>query len=190
MIDTEKQKNLLFLLKEGEDDAFSKIYDVYWDRLYYLAYKKLNNIEAAEEIVQEVFLILWKKRHELTINNLSQYLAAMVRYSVYRYLARESQNINREIIFQNRQQMHFTIDESIENKLLMDRILELSNELPERCKLVFQYNKLQDQSLQDVAELLGISKKTAETHLTKALKTIRLGLRGFTNFCLLFSFVL
>jgi RNA polymerase sigma-70 factor (ECF subfamily) len=187
MIDIEKQKNLLFLLRKGEDEAFSEIYDIYWDKLYYLAYKKLNSLEIAEEIVQEVFLTLWKKRHELTINNLSQYLAAMVRYAVYRYLARESQSLNREIIFQNRQGMHFTIDESIENKLIMERILALSNELPEQCKLVFQYNKIEDQSLHDVAERLGISKKTAESHLTKALKTIRLGMRGFVNFYLLLS---
>lgn len=181
MIDIEKQKNLLLLLREGEADAFSEIYDVYWDRLYYLAYKKLNTTEAAEEVVQEVFLTLWKKRKELTINNLSNYLAAMVRFSVYRYLARESQSINREKKFLDGREVYFTIDESIENKLIIDKILELSNQLPERCRLVFQYNKLEDKSLQDVADLLGISKKTAETHLTKALKTIRLGMRGFMN---------
>ena len=182
MIDIEKQRNLLLLLREGEGSAFSEIYNIYWDKIYYLAYKKLNNIESAEEIVQEVFLTLWKKRKELTINNLSNYLAAMVRYSVYRHLARESQSVNREAIFLEDQEVHFTIDESIENKFLMDKILELSNRLPDRCRLVFQYNKLEDRSLQDVADLLGISKKTAESHLTKALKTIRLGMRGFMNF--------
>lgn len=178
-MDIEKQKNLLLLLKEGEGDAFSKIYDVYWDKLYYLAYQKLNNKEAAEEIVQEVFLTLWQKRKELHIDNLPSYLAAMVRYSVYRYFARESQSLNREIIFQSGQPRHFTIDSTIENKILLEKVFELSNQLPERCRLVFQYNKLEDKSIQDVAELLGMSKKTAESHLTKALKSIRTGMRSF-----------
>ena len=55
----------------------------------------------------------------------------------------------------------------------MEIILKLSNKLPEKCRLVFQYNKLQDQSLADVAEQLNISQKTAEGHLTKALRVIR-----------------
>lgn len=81
MIDIEKQRNLLFLLREGEDCDFSEIYNIYWDKNYY-AYKKFNNIECAKEVVQKVFLTLWEKPKELTINNLSNYLAAMVRYSV------------------------------------------------------------------------------------------------------------
>lgn len=182
MMDSEKHMSLLLLLKEGGEDAFSEIYDFYWDKLYYLAYQKLKDQESAEEVVQDVFLTLWRKRKELTIHNLSHYLAAMVRYAVYRALARESQSRNREIKFQNTQGVHFTIDESIENKILLEKIFELSNTLPERCRLVFQYNKLEDRSLEDVAELLGISKKTAETHLTKALKTIRLGMRSFVIF--------
>jgi RNA polymerase sigma-70 factor (ECF subfamily) len=96
MIDIKKQTNLLLLLRKGDDCAFSEIYNIYWDKIYYLAYKKLNNIESAEEIVREVFLTIWKK---LTINNLSNYLAVMIRNSVYRYLARESQSVNREAMF-------------------------------------------------------------------------------------------
>ena len=62
---------------------------------------------------------------------------------------------------------------NIDNKILLEIILKLSDKLPEKCRLVFQYNKLQDQSLADVAELLNISQKTAEGHLTKALRIIR-----------------
>ena len=184
MINFENQKKLLTLLKQGDENAFSVIYDLFWDKLYYIAYQKLSDQSEAEGVVQDVFLTLWRKREDLVIENLSSYLAAMVRYSVYRTLARQSQGRNREVVFRDRLGMHFTIDDSIGNKILLDKIFELSNELPERCKLVFQYNKLEDKSLDAVAELLNISKKTAEAHLTKALKTIRLGMRGFMNFFL------
>lgn len=182
MLESEKYFTLLELLKKGDERAFSEIYETFWEKLYFLAYQKLNDQESAEEVVQDVFLTLWRKREDLMINNLSHYLAAMVRYAVYRTIARESQSKKREMRFQDSQGTYFTIEESIGNKMLLDKIFELSNHLPERCRLVFQYNKLEDRSLDEVSELLGISKKTAETHLTKALKTIRLGLRSFLIF--------
>src|SRR5690606_18641580 len=108
-------QDLLLLLKNGDEDVFVCLYDQYWDKLYYLAFQKLRSQHTAEEIVQEVFLILWKKREELQINCLSTYLAAMVRHSVYRHLAREKATRSRESIFHGRQQQIFNIDESIEN---------------------------------------------------------------------------
>jgi len=52
-------------------------------------------------------------------------------------------------------------------------VKKLSGKLPEKCRLVFVHNKLLDQPLSQVAQTLNISSKTAEAHLTKALKLIR-----------------
>lgn len=178
----EEDQYLWELLKEGDENAFSEIYDRFWDKLYYVAYQKVRNSDVAEGLVQEVFLLLWKKREDLSINNLSHYLAAMLRYSVYRHLASEKAMREREDKFVNGQEQVAFMEDAIANKLILDKIIELSNQLPEKCRLVFQYNKLQDQSLQNVAKELNISQKTAEAHLTKALKTIRLSMRGFLHF--------
>jgi RNA polymerase sigma-70 factor (ECF subfamily) len=68
---------------------------------------------------------------------------------------------------------------------MLEGISKLSSRLPEKCRLVFIRNKLLDQPLAQVAEELHISPKTAEAHLTKALKIIR-GKLGETISCLLF----
>jgi DNA-directed RNA polymerase specialized sigma24 family protein len=65
------------------------LYSTYWKPLYFLAYKHLQSSQTAEEIVQEVFLTLWGKRAMLTIHSPGIYLAAMIRYTVYRHIARE-----------------------------------------------------------------------------------------------------
>lgn len=181
MIAGDQYPDLPFLLKGGNEESFALLYNQYWDKLYYLAFQKLRSQHAAEEIVQEVFLTLWKKREELEIKSLSSYLAAMVRHSVYRYLAKEKELKNREFIFHGRQPQSDRFDQHIENKLILKKILELSNQLPEKCRLVFQYNKLEDRSLKEVAKQLNISQKTAETHLTKALKIIRLSMRSLMH---------
>ncbi len=166
---------LTLLLQKGDESAFTQIYNNYWKKLYYIAHKLLKYTDAAEEIVQEVFLTLWKKRGALNIECINHYLGAMTRYAVYRYLSKEKQyRIKENNIALLNADAICEID--IDNKILLEIITELSNKLPEKCRLVFQYNKLQDQSLSDVAEKLNISQKTAEAHLTKALRVIRTGM--------------
>lgn len=168
---------LALLLQQGNSIAFTEIYNRYWDKLYFIAHKLLKDADTAEEIVQEVFLILWKKKETLTIHSLTQYLAAMTRYAVYRYLARDKQNkVQEQAIGVLNAEYVSEID--VDNKMLLEFILKLSDKLPGKCRLVFQYNKLQDRPLAEVAESLNISQKTAEGHLTKALRVIRANFGG------------
>ncbi|MDB5117932.1 MAG: polymerase subunit sigma-24 [Mucilaginibacter sp.] len=163
------------LLRGGDELAFTEIYNRYWDKLYYISHKLLKDTDSAEEIVQDVFLILWKKRETLTIKSLINYLAAMTRYAVYRHISKDKNSKKQENII-GLLSAEAVSETDVDNKILLEIITELSNKLPEKCRLVFQYNKLQDQSLADVAEQLNISQKTAEGHLTKALRVIRTNL--------------
>lgn len=172
---------LILLLRQGDELAFTEIYNQYWDKLYYIAHKLLKDPDAAEGIVQDVFLVLWKKREALNIQSIQSYLAAMTRYAVFRYLSREKRSRQQE----NRVGLltaNATSEIEIDHKILLEMITELSNKLPEKCRLVFQYNKLQDQSLAEVAAQLNISQKTAEAHLTKALRIIRSNVGDVLNF--------
>lgn len=168
-----KDSELVALLKDGEEGVYKEIYNRYWDKLYYIAHRMLKTQEAAEEVVQDVFVLLWKKRLALDIQSLPVYLAAMLRYEVYRYVARDKKDKVNEVAYQRTLTDHVSIDADLEHRLLLEIVENLSNQLPEKCRLVFQYVKLQDRALADVADELNISQKTAEAHLTKALKTIR-----------------
>ena len=175
-------------LKSGDEAVFALIYNRYWDKLYVAALARLNDEFQAEEVVQQVFVRLWNKKSGIQIQDLSAYLAAMTRYAVYEHLARESKLKKREKIWSlNAPETYSTVAE-IENKFLLTFIRELSNELPEKCRMVFIYNKLEDQSLADVAARMNISRKTAEAHLTKALRFIRLKLSNFLNLLVLIVF--
>lgn len=165
-------EELIHLLKNGDELSFTEIYDRYWDKLYFIAYKLLKDTSVAEEIVQEVFLTLWKKRESLLIKSISPYLAAMTRYAVYRQAA-QIKNAKRQENLLGMLNAEATLEIDIDQKNLLEIVTEMSNKLPEKCRLVFQYNKLQDMSLVEVAENLNISQKTAEGHLTKALRVIR-----------------
>jgi len=165
-------EELLSLLRTGDEAAFTEIYNRYWNKLYFLAHKHLKSATATEEIVQDVFLIIWKKRETLDIHSLSLYLAAMTRYTVYRYLAKQK-NYKEMALSGMQTEPGADREEEIDNKLLLGIIEKLSDRLPEKCRFIFIHNKLLDQPLKQVAEELNISQKTAEAHLTKALKNIR-----------------
>lgn len=172
-----KDEDLILLLRNGDKLAFTEIYNRYWNKLYYIAHRLLKDTDAAEEIVQEVFLAIWQKREKLDIESLTNYLAAMTRYAVFRFISKEKRDKEREnkiAVLNSAAVSEFNIDD----KILLEIIAELSNKLPEKCRLVFQYNKLKDQSLIDVAAQLNITQKTAEAHLTKALRIIRASVGG------------
>ncbi len=175
---------LAALMKDGEEGAFDEIYNRHWDKLFYTAHKMVKSTEIAEEITQDTFLLFWMKRETLEIQSLKPYLAAMLRYEVYRYLAKSKQAHEMEMSIKAQAVTSVSIDQEIENKLLLEIITNLTNRLPEKCRLVFQYNKLQDRSLGDICEELQISPKTAEAHLTKALKMVRANLSSAAHLLL------
>jgi RNA polymerase sigma-70 factor (ECF subfamily) len=174
--------DLLRLLQQSDSTAFQELYTRYWRKLYFLAHKRLKSAEAAEEIVQNVFLTLWRKRKTLQIEALAPYLAAVTRYAVYHFLAAEKKRLANEAVAGRRSLGVVPAVLLIDDKQLLEIVKQQANELPERCRLVFIYNKLEDQTLPEVAQRLNISVKTAEAHLTKALRLIRAKLKDHALF--------
>lgn len=167
---------LLNDLHQSKEGAFTEIFNRYWNKLFFVAHKHIKAASAAEEIVQEVFMALWQKRASLAIESLPLYLAAMTRYAVYHHLAKQKRRRDLELGFLKAEPTTNRELEYFDNRFLLEIIEKLSNELPEKCRLVFIQNKLLDIPLSQVAESLDISVKTAEAHLTKALKSMRANL--------------
>jgi RNA polymerase sigma-70 factor (ECF subfamily) len=170
---------LLRLLQQDNALAFQELYLRYWDKLFYAAHKRLKSAMAAEEIVQEIFLKLWQKRKELQIQTLPPYLAAMTRYAVYQYLSQEKRMVEKGEALSRLSGKMISGESVMDSKLLLGMIKQLTNELPEKCRLIFIYNKIDDQTLPEVAKKMNISLKTAEAHLTKALRLIRMRMGSF-----------
>src|SRR2546428_3666913 len=76
--------NLLDLMRNDDRSAFEKIYNKYWNKLYLSAYNILRNRHSAEDIVQEVFVQLWLKRHVNQVQVLQSYLFTAVRFQVFK----------------------------------------------------------------------------------------------------------
>ncbi|MCF0072930.1 RNA polymerase sigma-70 factor [Dyadobacter sp. CY261] len=178
---------LLDLMRSGHESGFTELYNRYWKTLLVIATNKTGDLDEAEEIVQDIFVSLWRRKEELKLtSSLKNYLAVSVKYRVIKSLAK--QNLKSRF-GDDRSFQYDLIDDSTQQWLefeeLQRRLSDLVAELPEKCRLVYKMSRESGYSQRQIAEELGISEKTVEAHLGKALKTLRTGLNQF-----LFSFVL
>lgn len=173
MYETLNDSELVALLKSDQEEAFTEIYNRYWERLYFMAHKRLQSPQDAKEIIQEVFLTLWQKKDSLHIESLPLYLAAMVRYAIYRHLASEERRKLHLRVVHNREAKRESAALDLDNKQLLEILTKLSNELPEKYKLIFICHKLLDRPLEEVAEQLGVSPRTAERYVSRVMEIMR-----------------
>lgn len=176
-------EELLHLLREGSKDAFEAIFNRYWNSLYRIAYARLKSHEDAEEIVQDLLASLWRKRSELLIINLNQYLFVSVKRRV---ISSIRQRITHEKYWEYYK--HFlpegtTItEEVVEYNDLNTAIEKAMQHLPEKSQQVFRLNRLQGLSIAEIAENLKMPRRTIEYHLTRSLRELRLQLKDFILF--------
>lgn len=172
---------LLDLLKSGEEEAFTEIYNRYWKRLLSIAYNICKDKSIAQEIVQDIFTCIWIKKSSLNINCLNSYLSTAVRLSVFKLIYRQKRRL--EIESQNcKDELSTMSEDQIDARFTQEYINGLVEKLPEKCQLVFKYSRNAGLSIAEISMELGISEKTVEGHLTKGLKSIRLSLKNSLNF--------
>ena len=169
---------LLDLIRSEDRSAFSQLYTRYWKKLFIVAANKIGQAEEAEEIVQDIFISLWQRRSSLQITGtLHTYLAVSVKYRVLKILSHRYQhqkysthslNVNSELSNATLELLDF--DE------LKSTLESLVAELPEKCRIIYKLSRDQGLSHRQIAENCGISEKTVEAHITKALKVLKTGL--------------
>ncbi len=182
-LDKLSDQNLLNLCREGDSAAFEELYNRYWSKLYSSAFKRVRIREIAEEIVQELFTSLWINRAKLSIHtSFENYLYTSVRYLVFAYFSKEySRKSYEEFAFDTTSIYDNSTEEAIAFNDLGRSLEKELNCLPSRCRSVFELSRKQYKSNKEIACVMGISEKTVENQLTKALKILRVNLKYLTS---------
>lgn len=173
-----EEKALLEKTAAGDKAAFKSLYDHYWDDLYALALSFLKSPDWAQDLVQDIFVKLWVKRAELpSIGQFRPYIFVMVRNGIVSALRQK------RLRDRYRQSLpgHFlaaAADSPLGGKELEGLIREAVARLPPPQDLLIRLTREQGLSHEEIAERLGMAKKTVSNNLTKALNSIRLYLRS------------
>ncbi|MBB6237938.1 RNA polymerase sigma-70 factor (ECF subfamily) [Pedobacter sp. AK013] len=166
---------LISHLQSGDQGAFTEVYRRFWDKIFAVAYHRLANQAEAEEIVQEVFLSLWKRRSNLQIKyTLNTYLSAATKYQVINKQSRGHFNKG------EKKSLEEIVEQGIDTTELWFSERELRqeldkhiNNLPLKCRLIFKMSRENYKSNAEIAEELNVSEKTVEAHITRALKILK-----------------
>jgi RNA polymerase sigma-70 factor (ECF subfamily) len=139
----------------------------------------------AEEVIQQVFLRLWEKRDSIEITGaIKSYLFAAIRNTAISNWRKETVRLEKENTAGTFRFADLTVQSPVwELERLYQQALDL---LPERCREVFVLSRQQQLKYAEIAEVMGISVKTVENQMGKALKVLHKELREYMNSVLLF----
>jgi RNA polymerase sigma-70 factor (ECF subfamily) len=163
-----------------DESAFENLFKSYYKPLCAFANRYLQEPEEAEEIVQQTFVSLWEKRSDMTINT-----------SVKSYLYRSVHNASLNRIRHNKtRQLHaaeqlsvskdsVSGEDSFHLNELQTEISRAIETLPEQCRIVFKLSRYENLKYAEIAKQLGISIKTVEAQMGKALRVLREQLRDY-----------
>lgn len=162
---------LVVLLNNNDERAFLEIYDRYKDELATHLIRLLHSSELAEEVLQEVFIMLWEKRHDMDASK-------SVPAYLYRSAINKTKNVFRKIANDNRLREEFLtycrtansniVEEWMENKEIQQLLQTLLDRLPPQQKKVYMLCKLDGLSYKEVSEKLKISITTVNSHIRNA----------------------
>ena len=171
-----QDRELVQLLRSGDERVLIEIYNRYWDKMLVVALNRLRNQEEAEECVQDVFYKLWKLREdlELTKLELANYLARAIRNQAFNILDKRHRERLKSENYKPELDINLLSPErTLIIRELQEQIDKSINALPPQCQLVFKLSRQEGLSNKEIAESLSLSENTVKSHLKKANRDIR-----------------
>jgi RNA polymerase sigma-70 factor (family 1) len=163
-----------------DEKAFEQLFRSYYQALCRSADLILNDPDEAEETVQNIFITLWQKRGQMEITtSIKSYLYRAVRNAalnrVKHHKVRMEYSREQEILAQSTMPSTHL---SFHNEL-QEQIQQAIESLPGQCRLIFKLSRFEELKYSEIAEQLGISIKTVENQMGKALKILREKLKDY-----------
>jgi RNA polymerase sigma-70 factor, ECF subfamily len=184
-------EKLMQEIKADNMFAFDLLYKKYCKRVYKFGYSILKSPEESENLMQDVFLSLWENRHKVEKDSSIKSYVFTITYnaaiSIIRKKARESQFI--EYLKSLQEITEEPVNVKLEYNELTTKLDEIINALPQRQKEVYLLHRVEGQKYNEIAERLNISVKTIETHMSRALETIREKLGNYSLMAILFWYL-
>lgn len=168
-------------ISQSNKQAFETLFRSYYSLLCRYAKSLLNDLDEAEEVVQNTFYSIWNKRESLEIKgSLKAYLYKAVHNDCLNKLKHlKVRNMYAEEYKHTMGKAYEDSGKLLQAKELRQKIDDALATLPEQCGRVFKLSRFEELKYAEIAEHLNISVKTVEIHMSKALKLMREQLKDY-----------
>lgn len=175
-------------IKQGDSSAFEELFHSYYSDLCNFALKFSPDASSAEETVQEMFFKFWEKRNDIQIqSSVRSYLFGSVRNLCLNHIKHSKIKDRHSQYVRHTQNEQDEGAHSIENVELESKILEAIESMPEERRKIFRLSRFEHKKYREIAHDLGISIKTVEAQMGKALKFMRTELTDYLVWIVVFA---
>ena len=182
----EEEAQVVKNLANGNLLAFNTLFKKYSGRLYHFAYGYLKSPDEAEELVQEVFTIIWEKRGDLREELSFRSYLFTIAFNIIRKQFRTRKYLAEYLNSGMKDDLDMETTDQVSYDSLYQYLTTLVDKLPGRRKEIFIKSRFEGYSIREISDELRISHKTVENHLTDALRFLRTRLQNENISMLLF----
>lgn len=177
------ENEIIVLLKEGDKNAFTALYKMYWGQVHNFSRLYLTSSIEVEEVVQEVFVKVWEARIFLKENeSFKGFLFIITRNIIFNQFRKSFNENAYKMTVLNSTNESYDIEGEMDASDLRTYIEKLILELPPRQKEVFCMSREQHLTYKEISLRLNISEKTVERHINEALKFLKKNIYLFNVF--------
>lgn len=174
-----KDRTLYERLRQGDINAYEQLFILYYQSLCLFGRKIIGDNERARDIVQDVFVTLYVQRATIDIHtSLKSYLFQCVNNACLNELRQSKAHLKHHDLIKTEISVT-SLHDHITYAELQARLISSVNNLPEQCRKIFEMSRFEGQKNGEIAERLGISIRTVETQISKALGILRTQLADY-----------
>lgn len=164
----------IFNFPDGGEAAFKRLFDAYYELVFRKILLVVLRREDAEELTHDLFLNLWQRRGTLVQpDNWGAYLSKAASFKAIDFIRSQKRQKLLSPTLPDTPDQHYAPDAALLTTEMQERYLRALEDLPAQCRLAFQLSRFEAKSYQEIAVLLGISPKTVENQISKALRLLR-----------------
>lgn len=173
-----RENDIFQQIANGDHNAFTRLVDQYWNNLYGQAIAYLKDSHQAQDVVQEVFLTIWKNRKSFSdIERPEHYLYRMAKNRILSEFRKKLVIPIPDNMEQLQTASDSPADEQLAAKQLQELVQTVVDRMPPQRRTVFELSRQEGLKYEEIATRLGISRETVKGHMVKALAQMRTFMR-------------